>query len=162
MITDFTTYADVRAALGVSDEDIEDETLALGLYSDSLQVEMDDIGFTLVETYVATKAVITPSAVQARFMQAVRLFSTFAVAKQLTAALPLFAAKQVGDGKASVQRFDNPYKDTIKQVNEQYDRARRRLVQVFGELGTASSGEVKKIFLAVAAPSIDPVTGFNT
>ena len=38
-ITEYTTYDDVRAALGVSVDDLEDSTLALDLYADMLDVE---------------------------------------------------------------------------------------------------------------------------
>jgi hypothetical protein len=159
MLTDYTTYDDIRAALGVSTDELVDTTLALTLYADYLTGELEDINVTLPATFVSIKAIPSPTDVQTRFLQAARLFATFAVAKQLTAALPLFAAKQVGDGKATVARFDNPYKDTIMSVNEQYGKMRNRLVTALAAVGTASADKVVSVYLGVASPSVDPVTG---
>lgn len=159
MLTTYTSYADIRAVLGVSDEDLEDATLALQLYDDHLTQELEDIALTLPETYVTTKALSTPSAAETRFLTACNLFATFAVAKTLTAALPIFAAKQVTDGKAAVTRFDNPYKDTLKAVNEQYERQRNRLVAALAAIGTSSTAATARVYMAVASPSFDPVTG---
>ena len=159
MLTDYTSYNGIRAALGVSDEDLEDATLALPLYSDYLTQELEDIALTLPDTYATTKDKATPTAAELRFLKACQLFATFAVAKQLTAALPLFAAKQVTDGKAAVQRFDNPYKDGIKSINEQYGTMRTRLVAALSSVGTSGSASVAPVYFAVVSPATDPVTG---
>ena len=155
----YTTYASVRAALGVSDEDIEDATLALDLYADYLTQELEDISLTLESTFISTSMLVSPSAEQTRFLTATRLFATFAVAKQLTAALPLFSAKQISDGKATVQRFDNPYRDTIKNVLEQYDRTRNRLISALAALGTSTTASVTKSYFSVVSPDTDPIVG---
>ena len=47
-LTDYTSYDEVRAALGVSAEELEDETLQLDFYSISLTAELEDIADTLV------------------------------------------------------------------------------------------------------------------
>ena len=155
----YTDYDSVRATLGVSDEDITDATLGLNLYANYLTQEMEDVSLTLESTFTTTAAVVTPSAEQTRFLTATRLFATFAVAKQLTAALPLFSAKQISDGKASVQRFDNPYKDTIKNVLEQYDRTRNRLISALAALGTSATASVTKSYFSVVSPDTDPIVG---
>lgn len=158
-ITTYTTYADIRAALGVSDEDLEDETLALSLYADSLTQDLEDIALTLPDTIATTKANVTPTDNEVRFLTAARLFATYAVAKQLTAALPLFAAQQVSDSKATVQRFDNPYRDTIKQVVDQYERTRNRLMASLTLIGTVTADATPRVYMGVSSPSSDPVTG---
>ena len=159
MLTTYTTYNDVRAALGVSPDDLDDATLALSLYDDNLTQELEDVALTLPETFATTKAIAAPTALETRFLTACRLFSTFAVAKMLTAALPLFAAKEVTDGKAAVGRFDSPYKDVIKSVNEQYATQRARLVTALSAVGTTSETATARVYMAVASPSSDPVTG---
>ena len=78
-ITEFTSYADVRAALGVSEDDLEDETLELDLYADMLEVEFEDVSATFLTTYAAAQATDTPTEAQARFLKATRLFSTYAI-----------------------------------------------------------------------------------
>lgn len=159
MLTTYTDYASIKASLGVSDEDLEDSTLALALYSDNLTQELEDVALTLPETFATIKAKDAPTALETRFLTACRLFSTFAVAKMLTAALPLFAAKEVTDGKAAVGRFDSPYKDVIKSVNEQYATQRARLVNALTAVGTTSVASTARVYMAVASPSSDPVTG---
>lgn len=158
-LTIYTTYADIRAALGVSAVELSDATLGLALYADYMQTELEDIELTLPATIVSTKALPTPSDAQLRFLQAARLFATFSVAKQLSSALPLFTAKQVGDSKAVMQRFDNPYKDTINTINQQYDKMRTRLATTLAALGTAGAAVTAQVYLAVSAPQSDRVTG---
>ena len=125
-ITEFTSYADVRAALGVSEDDLEDGTLELDLYADMLEVEFEDVSATFLTTYAAAQATDTPTEAQARFLKATRLFSTYAIAKHLTASLPLFAAKDVTDSKATVTRFDSPYRDTPVKTGSAFGSAASR------------------------------------
>lgn len=159
MLTTYTTYADIRAVLGVSDEDLDDATLSLQLYDDYLTQELEDVSLDLPGIYATKKALSTPTATELRFLTACNLFSTFAVAKQLTAALPLFATKTVTDGKAATGRFDNPYRDTIKNVTEQFERMRNRLVAALAAVGTTSTAVTARVYLSVASPSSDPITG---
>ncbi len=158
VLTDYTTYADIRAVLGVSDDDLDDATLALTLYSDYLQGELEDIALTLPSTYTTVKVLVSPDAAQVRFLAASRLFATYSVAKQLTAALPLFAAKQVTDGKAAVSRFDTSYRDVVKSVNEQYEKLRARLVAAVAALGTTTTDATARIFFSTVQPSVDVIT----
>ena len=159
MLTTYTTYADIRAALGVSDEELEDSTLALRLYDDYLTQELEDVNLLIPETFTTTQAKSAPTAQETRFLTTCSLFATFAVARQLTSALPLFAAKDVTDGKAAVGRFDNPYRDVIKSVNEQYEKQRNRLVAALAAIGTVSTATTARVYMAVVSPSSDPVTG---
>ncbi len=158
-LTDYTTFDDIRAALGVSSDDLEDDTLGLTLYADWLHTELEDVALTLPGTYATVVAVGSPSDAQLRFLQASRMFATFAVAKQLSSALPLFAAKQVSDSTVTVQRFANPYKETIALVNTQYDRAKARLKTALAAVGTDSSAAASRVYVSAASPAIDRVTG---
>jgi len=158
-LTDYTTYNDIRAAIGVSLDDIDDATLGLGLYADYLETELEDINIDLPTTFATTKADPTPTAAESRFLQACRLFATYAIAKQLTSSLPIFAAKQMTDGKAAMTRFDNPYKEAIASVNQQYDKMRNRLTQALAAVGTSTETATSLVFVSVVSPSVDPVTG---
>lgn len=159
MLTDYTTYDDVRAALGVSDDDLPDAVLSLPLYSAVLTQEFEDIDLDVEATYLETEALVSPTAQDVRFLKACELFATYAVAKQLTAALPLFAAKQVTDGKAQISRFDNPYKDVVTQVIAQYEKARARLVAAFTDVTAGTATIIAKSYFGIISPSTDPVTG---
>ena len=158
-ITEFTSYADVRAALGVSEDDLEDTTLGLNLYADMLEVEFEDVSATFMATYETAKGASSPTEAQARFLKATRLFATYAIAKHLTASLPLFAAKDVTDSKATVTRFDSPYRDTVKSVLDQYGRMRNRLATALAALAAPTTLSVAKTYFSVVSPATDPITG---
>lgn len=159
MLTDYTTYNDIRAVLGVSEDDLTDTTLALQIYEDYLTQELEDVDIDLPDTYTTTAALPAPTAAETRFVKACSLFATFSVARTLTASLPLFAAKQITDGKAQVSRFDNPYKDAIKSINEQYEVLKTRLIAALGAIGTITTAATVQRYFAVISPSVDPVTG---
>jgi hypothetical protein len=159
MLTDYTTYNDLRAALGVSSTDLPDEVLSLNLYELMLKQEFDAIDLTLESTYITTEELTAPTAAEMRFLSATDLFATYAVAKHLTASLPMFSFRQMTDGKAQGTRFDNPYKDTIAYVMSQYDTAKTKLVEAFAAVGTVTTTTVAKSYFAVISPSTDPVTG---
>lgn len=162
-LTDYTDYDSVRAALGVSVDELEDGTLALPLYEYALTAELDDISVSLSDTIDTVKA-IDPSSrtsVEEKFLQAAQLFATYAVAKQLASSLPLFSPEQITDGKAAFRRNqDSPYKMVISAITSQYERFRTRVAELLA-LVTSSSGSTAtaKVYFSVSVPSSDPVTG---
>ena len=159
LITDYTTYADIRAILGVSTEDLEDATLGLSIYVNLLETDLEALDATLPATYAATKLIVSPTAVQARFLRAASVFATFSVGRQLTASLPLFAAKAVSDSKASVERFAEPFKETIEAIKSQYAEARSALVDALAGVGTTTATPTPKTWISTVAPAVDVVTG---
>lgn len=162
MITDYTSFDEVRAALGVSEEEIEDDTLSLPLYSNVLEVELEDIHVSLPGVYSVIAAKSTPTEDEARFLQAARLFATYAVAKHLTTALPLFSPEQITDGKAEFRRAQQglPYQRVIEAVTREYNRFRGRLHQLFALINSsAGSTAPTKIYFGVVSPSEDPIAG---
>jgi hypothetical protein len=161
LITDYTTYDEIRATLGVSDEELEDETLALNLYNDALLVELEGVSLTLPDTYELKRVLATPTAAETRFLAASRLFATYAVAKQLTGSLPLFSPKDISDGKASTARYTaDPYKAVIAAINQQYDRFKKRLQEAFATMNaTTASVSVAKSYFGIVSPTSDTVIG---
>lgn len=158
MITTYTTYDDIRAVLGVSDDELEDDTLSLEVYDNALTVELEDIDLDLPATYAALPTTLT--AAQQRFQTATRLFATYSVAKQLSSALPLFGPKDISDGKATVSRFsDSPYKEVIKRIEAEYEKSRTRLEKAYATANSSSYSLTIPTFLSVASPNEDPITG---
>lgn len=159
-LTAYTTYDDIRAALGVSTEDADDATLALALYADCLELELKDIDASLPALYASTKIVISPSDAQLALLQACRLYATYAVAKHLTTSLPMFAVKQISDSKATAVRFDSPYVDVIASVTRMCDRMRSKVEEALTGLGGAAAvARVAQVYLGVSSPTTDRVTG---
>lgn len=161
LLTDYTTYDEVRAALGVNVDEVDDATLALPLYENILQVELEDIDMDIPTLYESVSALPTPTDDQLRFMQAAHLFATYAVAKQLTTSLPLFSPEQITDGKAMIRRNqDTPYKAVIEAVAREYTRFKSRLEKMFAVVNsTSAAGAVAKTYFSVASPTSDPITG---
>lgn len=162
MLTDYTTYDDIRSALGVSSDDIEDSTLLLETWDNHLQFELEDVNAGLPAGYAVVVAVQSGSrtAAQAKLYRATRLFATLAVANALSAALPMFGPKDVSDGKAVVSRFaDSPYKATVKEVKAQLSIARERLKSAWAELNVSTATASTRPYMSVASPSVDPVVG---
>jgi hypothetical protein len=159
----FTSYDDIRAALGVSPEELEDATLSLPLYDFSLTGELEDISLTLITDFLALPVDSgTWSDDQRRFDAATRLFSTYAVARELTVALPLFAPKEITDGKAATTRFtQDPYRATIDGVNAAYLRASERLAAAYDVIKsiTAPAAVSRHYSASVVSTTVDPVTG---
>lgn len=160
-LVDFTSHDDIRAALGVSEDEIEDATISLPLYENNLAVELDEIDLDLATDHATVKALVTKTDAQNRFLRAAQLFATYAVAKQLTASLPLFSPKEISDGKASMVRFaQNPYKDTIAEVLRQYQANRVRLEKAYADINATTAAPTTVLpYLTVSSPDSDPVTG---
>lgn len=158
-IDDYTTYDDIRAALGVTAKDLPDTTLALDIYSNYLELEMYEVDSTVQTTYETLVVDPSPTAAESRFIAATRFFAIYCVAKHLTTSLPLFAPRQISDGKATLARFDNPYRDTIASVHQMYDMAKNRLATALSDIGTAVATKTPLTYFSIITPSSDPVTG---
>lgn len=161
-LADFTSHDEIRAALGVSEEELEDATLSLPLYEFSLTAAFEEVSLTLVTSFKALPAVpSTWTAEQVRFNSAVRMFATYAVARHLTISLPLFSPKEISDGKAHTTRYAvDPYKATIKAILGEYETTKARLTSALAALtsSTTSVAPTRPWMLAVR-PAVDPVTG---
>jgi hypothetical protein len=157
----YTTYDDIRAALGVSSDEIEDATLSLSLYELNLTAELEDVDLLLESEYATVAALSSRTTVQDRFLQAARLFATYAVAYQATTSLPLFSPKDISDGKATVSRYaDSPYKEVNKKVEQLYGKYRAKLEAAFAASTAGSAPSITaRPYLSVAVPDSDPVTG---
>lgn len=161
-LTNYTTFDDIRAALGVTSDELGDDTLGLDLYPANLEMELEDVDVNLLAAFNATALIAegTRTDAEKRFYSTTKLFATYAVARQLGAALPLFAPKDVTDGKAAVGRFaSNPYKDTLKALEAQYGYVKGKLVAAYAALSAGTKVSVTQIFMGVSSPSSDPVTG---
>lgn len=158
-LSNYTTLADIRGALGVSDEELEDDVLLLQMYEDHLRADLDAISYDLHTVHSGLQAQAVLSGPEERFLRYARLFATYAVAKALTVTLPMFGPKSVEDGKARMERFQDPYRDTIKAVNAEYDRWRRLLQDSFQALGQIGATRVVRPYVLGVTPATNPITG---
>lgn len=163
LLSDFTTFEEVRATLGVSDVELPDSTLLLALYATSLSIELRQVGSTLAADYQTIKAIPegTRSAAQQDVFDAVNVFAPYAIAVQLASSLPLFSPKAVSDGKATMTRYsDSPYKVAIERCKAEYDRWKAYLVEKYGVFKPAAAvAFALPVFFRAASPDSNPVTG---
>jgi hypothetical protein len=163
LITDFTTYDEVRSVLGINSDELEDNTIALPLYQRMLEVEINAINSGIITQYV-TIAAITPASsrttIQQALYDAVQLFAVYSTARQLGTSLPMFGPKEISDSKTLVARFTNdPYKVTLDKVETLYGRVRDNLQEAYANLSSSTLTSASRTYFSVASPSTDPVTG---
>ena len=157
-LTDFATYDEIRAVLGVSDEELEDGTLALPMYLKLLQLDFGDIAGTLEAQYLAAKASITSSAAEQKLVDVVSVFSAYAISKHLLTSLPLFAPKRITDGRAETDRITDPFEGVREGVNSMYPVLKSRVGAALAALGTSVTASPARTFFSVAGLAINPVT----
>lgn len=158
-LTQYTSYNDIRAAVGVSTDELEDGTLALQLYENTLLLDLADISPDLKQDYL--DAADDPSSVNLAFRSAVQIFATYSVARALIPALPLMVPQGITDGKAGISRFSgNPFVTTAQTLRESFDRFRKALADAYTDYSNGSATDAEDItYLIVASPDTDPVTG---
>lgn len=161
-LSEFTTFGDVRAALGVTSDELEDATLSLRLYDFSLRADLDSISAQLIPTFRSIAEEVEPTEDEIRLHEMVQLFATYSVARHLTSSLPMFSFKEVTDGKASDVRSSESYKATIERVEGLYEAYRTQVVSRLSTVVTgtsATSALVLRSYLSIGSPTRDPVTG---
>lgn len=159
----YTSPDDIRAVLGVSDEELEDATISLPVYALTLEAELRDIGSSLPADLEVVRGKDSGLRTddEAWLLKTAQLFVTFSIARQLTTGLPLFSPKEITDSKASVVRFaSNPFSETIAMVRDQFAVNQARLSSAYQAVKTATtSTPAMPAYLLVSSPAVDPVTG---
>ncbi len=162
-LLDYTTYDDIRAALGVSSDELSDATLSLAVYEYSLASEIRAISRQLASDAATVSAIDegTRTATEQELVEVMSLFCTYTVARQLLPSLPLFSPKEQSDGKASLSRYStDPYRETMKRVEQEYARFRADLQAVYADYkATSTTTSTPRVYMVVSSPSSDPVTG---
>lgn len=161
-LNDYMTYNDVRAALGVSVEELEDATIGLELYESAVDEDVLSVHSGLPGIYVGIMETVeadrTPQ--EQRLYKLTRLFATYSAARVVGQSLPMFGPKSISDGKATMSRFaDSPYKDLLDRLDEQYASTRDRLLNVLDEFLSASTPEIFLPVFSAVSSDYDPITG---
>jgi hypothetical protein len=160
-ITDLTTYPDVRAVLGVSDEEIEDVELALSIWSTNMTLRLLDLTPTFETLYDGIKDTAEGSRtpIQQRFYITSNLYAAYLVADDLLTSLPMFSFKSITDGKAETERFDR-WEDVRDGVKLGLGGIRARLLLMLQTLEGTPVPTVSLPGLIAGVPlGFDPVTG---
>lgn len=170
MLTDYTSYAEVRAVLGVSPKELPDATLALPIYETMLRDELDSISSSIVQfasdlnDQYDTIALIAPAsrtAAQNKLYSTYQVYATFQVSYTLLTSLPYFGLKSVNDGRAEMQRQTDIFEDTRKGVESMLSKYKLRLLQAEASLLNTvySPSATPRVLITSTGISEDPVTG---
>lgn len=165
LITDYTTYDEVKSTLGLSIDELPDAILELELYANSLETELDAVTLTnnapgpgpLKARFLVIKAIsaVTRTEAQQSLYNYTRLFATYAVAFEVATSLSMRAPKSVSDSKVTLTRFapENTWRDVIKDIKAKLKGIKARIEA----LGTESTG--LGTYIKAVVPAYDPVTG---
>lgn len=161
MLTNYTSYDEIRAILGVSQLELEDATLALGLYERLLEEDLIATNDGLIAQYDTVAAIAegsrTPT--QQKYYDVIQLFSAYSTARHLLSSLQYFAANQITDGRAAEQRVADPYSATRENVERSYGTLKARALATYGALGNSITTAATRVYAEVATLGTDPVTG---
>ena len=164
MITDYTSYEEVRAALGVTSDELEDTTLELGVYLSHLNIEFSALGSNFI-AYLDARLAENYTDLNAReklFVDLAKLYATYTVASHLGPTLSMYALKEETDSKAGYVRFNDSSKDILADIFSKLLYYRARLIELYNELNPDTIIPVSatpSVIFAAATPSQDPVTG---
>lgn len=165
-LTAYCEFEEVRSALGVNDLELKDQVLDLPVYEMGLIREFNRLSTSLNAAFssIHLKSPASRTSGESTLHDAVRLFSVYAVAKQVGVSLANFAPKDVGDGKATVSRYSGePFEKVLARIDEYYAALRpelRSAYEVFSSTtSTASLATTPNVFFVAAKRGYDPVTG---
>ena len=140
-LTDYTSYAEIRAILGVSIYELADETLALPLFTQVLHTRLRSTAGTfqgttgsLTALFEELSGVLDPTEAQEDFIILIKQYASYVVAETCLTGLSLFAPKQVADGKSSETRFSSEatFKDVATSIRQELSRLSGKIAEQLG------------------------------
>jgi hypothetical protein len=159
-ITTYTTYAEVRSTVGMSEDTLPDSILGLELYANALELALDSLTITTaalnpIKTVFPTLDPVNNVADVTPY-NLTRMFSTYTVALEVATSLSMRAPKTLSDSKVTLGRFspEATWQDVIKAIKAKLKQIKDDLV----DIGNTTEDEPLP-YLTVASPATDPVTG---
>lgn len=165
ILTTYTTYADIRAVLGVSIDELPDSVLSLAVYDNALLVAMmgrsgvidpDTVERNLVDQYTYLKAIPSPTSDDLLNIALIEEYAVYFTADVLCGSLSMFAPKTQADGKSTLTRFSS--EDTYRSV---CSAIKSRLGGIIGKLNDAFGIVISSdgTTLVAVPPAFNNVTG---
>ena len=160
-LTEYTSYAEVRAVLGVSIYELPDATLALDMFTQRLQTRLRSTTGTfgattgsLITIFDALSALSSPTADEEDMLFLIRQYALYLVAENCLTGLSLFALKSESDGKTTQTRFspEATFKDVAAAVRQQLNSLAAQLDETLTGAGFSLP------LLSRAEPAVDRVT----
>lgn len=168
MLSPFTTPDQVRAHLGLNDEELPDAVLNLPIYETGLRMDLRRLSsdadvialFTSAHAKVEASQALTTD--EQNYYSAVQYFSSLAAAAQAGISLALRAPKRLTDDKSGIERFSGtPFADVRSQLEERLISARGAVLSALSALASVSLPATTLGFRYMTAVKrgYDPVTG---
>ena len=152
-ISQYTNSDAVRAAIGVDDEDVDDNVFKDRSMDVELLVDLDTWVATHSTIWTAGDPASSPSATEITERRYLQMYAMWFCATKL-AALRLSMPQMVGDGKSEMRRFQEINWEAVME-NAQAEAANyKRLLE--DELGVAAGAVT---VMSKASPGYDPVVG---
>ena len=159
LVTDYTSYAEIRAVIGVDALELPDATLGLQTFATALYRTLLSITNSSGDTLVALFDAIDPFDMDISeeiLYYTIKEYATYVVADACCSGLSMFALKSDSDGKATQSRFSSEatFKDVVKNVQQ-------RLASLTGALDQMLGGTTAYAIpgLTRVSPATDVVTG---
>ena len=159
LVTDYTSYAEIRAVIGVDALELPDATLGLQTFATALYRTLLSITNSSGDTLVALFDAIDPFDMDISeeiLYYTIKEYATYVVADACCSGLSMFALKSDSDGKAAQSRFSSEatFKDVVKNVQQ-------RLASLTGALDQMLGGTTAYAIpgLTRVSPATDVVTG---
>ncbi len=158
LVTDYTSYAEIRAVIGVDALELPDATLGLQTFATALYRTLLSITNSSGDTLVALFDAIDPFDMDISeeiLYYTIKEYATYVVADACCSGLSMFALKSDSDGKATQSRFSSEatFKDVAKNIQQ-------RLASLTGELDQMLGGTTAYAIpgLTRVSPATDVVT----
>ena len=158
LVTDYTSYAEIRAVIGVDALELPDATLGLQTFATALYRTLLSITNSSGDTLVALFDAINPLDMDVSeeiLYYTIKEYATYVVADACCSGLSMFALKSDSDGKATQSRFSSEatFKDVVKNVQQ-------RLASLTGALDQMLGGTTAYAIpgLTRVSPATDVVT----
>ena len=161
-LTTYTTYDEVRAALGVSKTELPDTVVSLTQWDTLTVIGLEDVNLGIPAFYAIVSAIASNarSTAEQRFYDLTRLYACYNLAQTLLVSLPMFSVKRLTDGRAEFDRQSDIYADVRDGVRGMQSMLRLKLSASFVILSPGAilfnSGNFDRTVSTGLA--IDPVT----
>jgi len=152
-VTDYTNSSAIRAAVGITTEDIGDDVIA--------DIKMDKILLSSLDDWLPTHAAVyaagnvsTPTAQALKDLRNLQLYSQFYCASQIDI-MQLAIANTISNGKDLLRRFEGiDFVDLSARLLARADIYRQKLE----ESVNLETGRTATTLIGSVAPTYDPVT----
>lgn len=162
MVETFTSYPDIRAALGVSEFELGDETLSLAVWSQHLEEDLNEVSPLLLPTWDALdpdSSQLSPD--ELRFKKLMGLFVTYAVAYRLTDSAEVFSFLKLADGRATAERVPEAFSVLRANIQAMLNRIRALLLAALSAIDPNAPvpPSITASLIGSTGLATDPVTG---